>query len=70
MSTSMHKVLLHGNQVINPLTTRRNSSLQNPVLLYLFLLKTIESEDIVTKLVLFTIAIGGNTFFEPIVNIV
>ena len=26
------------------------------------------SEDIVTKLVLFTIPIGRNTFFEPIVN--
>ena len=28
------------------------------------------SEDIVTKLVLFTIAIRGNTFFETIVNLV
>ena len=29
-----------------------------------------KSEDIVTKLVLFTIAVGRNTFSEPIVNIV
>ena len=28
------------------------------------------SEEIVTKLVIFTIAVGGNTFSEPIVNIV
>ena len=28
-----------------------------------------KKEDIVTKLVLFTIAVGANTFSEPIVNI-
>ena len=31
---------------------------------------SIGSEDIVTQLVLFTIAIGGNTFSEPVINIV
>ena len=31
---------------------------------------SVGSEDIVTKLVLFTIAVGENTFPEPIVNIV
>ena len=35
-----------------------------------FYLKSIASEDIVTKLVLFILAIRGDSFSEPIVNIV